>query len=1674
MKSISRSHSLSWVSLFVCLLLHFSSALPQRRLSAEPRTPPHSHGAAPKTVAPATRRIAPKSINLPLFFEANKGQADSSVKFLTRSKGYTLFLTPTETVLAEAKTQFEGSLNGFATPPDSKMTTQAAVRMQLVGANSAPLMNGLEEFSGKVNYLIGNDPAKWHTGIALYSQVRAEQVYPGVDLLFHGDQNQLEYDFIVAPGADPSKIAFRIRGATRMEIDTQGDLVLRTAHSDFRMHKPVIYQTIASERRTIEGGFVRKGKREVAFRLGAYDRSQPLVIDPKIGFASFLGGNGVEVTGGFVVDNTTPSSPKLYVSGFTTDSATFPETSNVTVIGSGTSTTPVVGEVGFVAEIDPTASAGSLVYLTFIGGKTPFQSADTGCISGVIWLSLDETQASGVQPVLGGETNCSDYPTTTVINPVTAPTNKDFGSVVTRLTPTGNAIDQSALLGGNFQVSGSFVSVGNGGEVLIAGSTSATNLPVQNAYVSTLNNGNAGFADCYVGKLERSDLKATYLTYMNTGGGSTNLNASGCGAFEDSSGNILAGGNTVSATAFNLGGVNLANGFEPNFPATATEVTWAAKLNPGLSLTNQLVFATYFGGGGVTKAANGAFDLGNGVVAIVGATTSNTSVGDIPLQNAYLNANPAAGKGGGQTGYFLLLDTSQTGAASLVCSTYFGGSGGADVISAVAYDAGDPTDFRIILGGQTSSTDFPTANAIQSYVGASGSPDGFVSVLGVPLSGQTSPANLVFSTYIGGANPPASINGTILEDDRITGVGVDANHTVYAVGLTNSAQGFFASTSPTTTVTGFQPTCTSCSSSVPTDDAVVFSIASGTAASGTTLQSLAVTPTSATIAAGQTQQFHAVGYYSDGTEQDITNSVVWNALPSGIAMMSSTTPGLATGVASGATNIEATQGGVPNLNVGALTVTGATAGSQGVAQVAPTSLNFGNQLVRTTSSTTPTVTLTNVGTGPLGSISIASNNSDYAIVTNNCPTSLAVGPPGCTFTVSFTPSIRALDVGAIVITDDATVGTTLVPLSGTGVGPVNLTPFETYFGSAQSPIPVGTPNGPQTVTLSNQSGGAITVDGISFTGNAAADFTQTNSTCPPSSSSLANGATCAIPVTFTPHGTGARTADVIVTLSSDVAFSQPDSSLTNLGGLTSISPSTPNAPVTAYDNFTLASASSITGIQWMGFQALAGQQCPSSPCIPAAIAQFQINFYSDASGSPGTLLASNTISGNANQTQIGTGTYSTETGLPVYSYSANLSSPFAAQSDTTYWVSIVPTQPFPPYWAWLVGTGGDGTSAQSFNGSTTLQPLDLAFSLTTGQSGQTSQTYSSHLIGNSTILQLPGFTANQLAANDDGSTDAVTLPFSVNFFGTSYNQLFVNNNGNVTFGQPFGTFTPTGLNTANGGIPIIAAYWADVDTDGTGSGLLTYGTDTVNGHQAFGVDWQDVGYFASKTDKLNSFQLILIDRSDTGAGNFDIEFNYNKIQWEAGDVSGGSDGLCTDPTECAAVGYSNGSGTAGTNFQLAGSFTSGALLDTNMSTGLIYNSLPAPGTTAVPGQYVFQVRGGSVQDADLALTMSQSANPVAPGQQEIYTLTVTNAGPADATSVVVTDTLPANATLLSSTFSGGTCTGTTTLTCNLGTIAANSAGSGGHNHGNCQRECNRNRCKQCECDVECSRQQPDE
>ena len=209
-----------------------------------------------------------------------------------------------------------------------------------------------------------------------------------------------------------------------------------------------------------------------------------------------------------------------------------------------------------------------------------------------------------------------------------------------------------------------------------------------------------------------------------------------------------------------------------------------------------------------------------------------------------------------------------------------------------------------------------------------------------------------------------------------------------------------------------------------------------------------------------------------------------------------------------------------------------------------------------------------------------------------------------------------------------------------------------------------------------------------------------------------------------------------------------------------------------------------------------------------------------------------------------------------------------------------------------------------------------------------------------------------LPRNDDGSAPVVALPFTIDFFGNHFSNVYVNNNGNLTFTSALSTYTPFGLSSAR--TPIIAPFFADVDTRGVGSGLVTYagrsfGIGTFAGRPAFCANWVNVGYYSAHTDKLNSFQAILVDRSDIGTGDFDIVFNYDKVQWETGDASGGSGGLGGSPVR---MGFSNGS-TA--SFELPGSGVSRAFLDSNTATGLIHNSR----NSLQLGRYIFNVRNGA-------------------------------------------------------------------------------------------------------------------
>jgi hypothetical protein len=296
---------------------------------------------------------------LPLFFESNQGQTDARVRFLSRSSGYTLFLTSNEAVLRLRAREKENS-------------NEAVLRMKLLGSNENAAARGLDELPGKANYFIGRDPAKWHTSVATYGKIKYEGIYPGVDLVYYGNQRQLEYDFVVSPGADPNAVFIQFDGAP-VEIDSTGDLVLRIGGSEVRVRRPVAYQSAqddarsGSTKRFIDSRFVLRRTNQVAFQVAPYDRSQPLVIDPVLVYSSYLGGSFEDQPLSVAVD----SSGAAYITGITC-SADFPvttgafQTTSHNGIGGNCPTSQNSLEDTFVTKFNPGGTG--LVYSTYIGG----------------------------------------------------------------------------------------------------------------------------------------------------------------------------------------------------------------------------------------------------------------------------------------------------------------------------------------------------------------------------------------------------------------------------------------------------------------------------------------------------------------------------------------------------------------------------------------------------------------------------------------------------------------------------------------------------------------------------------------------------------------------------------------------------------------------------------------------------------------------------------------------------------------------------------------------------------------------------------------------------------------------------------------------------------------------------------------------------------------------------------------------------------------------------------------------------------------------------------------------------------------------------------------------------------------------------------------------------------
>jgi hypothetical protein len=326
--------------------------------------------------APATldKRVAVTHEQLPMSFEANQGQADPDVRFLARGSGYTLLLSPTEAALGLIASRANASLAagipraGVDRREPNSANQFAILRVQFVGANRSPRIDGLDELRGTSNYYVGNDPAKWHTNVPHYARVRYQNVYPGIDVVYYGNQTQLEHDFVIAPGADPSAIRLNIQGAENITLDGDGNLLLSAPGGEVTFSKPHLYQQRGNGTKTsVHGRYVRRGLHEIGFQVDAHDPRQALVIDPVLAYASYLGGSGNSSLGDAAVAVAAGNSGLVYLTGWTF-SANFPVINAAQPTCANCVDPLYPSPDAFVAKIDTTQSgAASLVYSTFLG-----------------------------------------------------------------------------------------------------------------------------------------------------------------------------------------------------------------------------------------------------------------------------------------------------------------------------------------------------------------------------------------------------------------------------------------------------------------------------------------------------------------------------------------------------------------------------------------------------------------------------------------------------------------------------------------------------------------------------------------------------------------------------------------------------------------------------------------------------------------------------------------------------------------------------------------------------------------------------------------------------------------------------------------------------------------------------------------------------------------------------------------------------------------------------------------------------------------------------------------------------------------------------------------------------------------------------------------------------------
>jgi hypothetical protein len=1155
------------------LKLTSSPFAPAVKTAATPaKTLPASATTAAKTPvstsASTQTAVAAQYGKLPLSFEPNVGQTDPQAKYMARGDGYTLFLTSDEAVLSlvghKNKQKPDHRAPRGHRPAHSKTkkphgrivngnsNDAGILRMELAGANPSPTFSAQDQLPGITNYFIGK-PENWHANVPTYRRVSEQDVYPGIDLVYYGSQRQLEYDFVVAPNADPRAIRLSVSGATKLSTSAQGDLQVAMAGGEVAFRKPVAYQWKNGEKQIVAANFKLQGTHDVTFALGNYDASQPLVIDPILAYSTYLGGSDIDGANAIAVasDNT------AFIAGGTS-STDFPTAHALQPNDGGSNDFP---QDAFVTKFS--ADGSTLFYSTYLGGSNndvangiAVDTAGDAYVVGTTDSPNFPVTFGSVNPLCGGDGECGASLNTNGLL-------VENGFIV-KLNPAGSTILYGSFIGEYENVTSLGVAVDANQVAYVTGSVSPYIIPTKASTaagitISGVVENGAGTQATYTTTAANGFVINQYVTVSGISNNAFN------GSF------FIVG--ITSPTSFVVN-VAAAPGATSAAPAGST----ASVVQGPLPFCYDPNAAQIFYGGGATDAyvftisatgdsqlyctflGGGAEDVGNGIAvdnssdAYVTGLTYST---DFPTT---ASASQAAYGGAGDA-FLTEVNANPPSKLPFVYSTHLGGIQLDQGNGIALFETASKTYLAFIAGG-TSSTGLATAGAFQSNctLDPQGNCEGdaFVAEFNTALSGT---ASEVFFTYLGG-----SLN------DSASGVALDPSGNIYVTGSTVSTDFVPASVA----TTAFQPTYGGGNDDAfvakfdPTGATLLY--ASYLGGSNTDNgHGIAVDTSGSAYVAGQTC---SLDFPLANAEQPVAGGDC-DAFVSKISILNGielnpgglTFPPQSLDTTSAPETVTLTNG-ESTTTISSVSITGPNAtdfaetttcpasiqpdtqctfsvtftpqanglrkafitindsapgtphmvpltGSTSALMLSVSSLSFGNEGVGETAPA-QSVVATNVGTAPITFSSILASGAFSE--TDNCTAPIQPGT-NCTINVVFTPATAGATTGALTLNDSAPGSPQIVQLTGTGVNStLVLSPSPLAFMTSET---VGVASAPMAITAMNSGTTPITISSITASGA----FSETNNCLV----ALQPGTNCAINVVFTPTATGAATGALTVT-----------------------------------------------------------------------------------------------------------------------------------------------------------------------------------------------------------------------------------------------------------------------------------------------------------------------------------------------------------------------------------------------------------------------------------------------------------------------------------------------------------------------------------------------------------------